>query len=373
MKKKQKQLHVCITGGHVTPALAVIEYIKSACLPWRLSYIGRTVAFEGSSVVSPEKRLIKNAGVSFYTISTGRFQRSFHITETVGSLIKVPVGFFQSVILLLRLKPDIILSFGGYIALPVSVAAFFLRIPVVTHEQTMVSGLANKIIGMFAKKILVSFKPMDQSGGNRVVCTGLPIRKSIFSPPSKPSFFLPGTIPLIYITGGSTGAASMNTLLFPIIPDLVARAVIVHQTGETTYEEANKVKDLLPENLKTRYVVFPYIKETDVSYLLHHATVVVSRAGANTIAEIATTGTPSVLVPLPWSGGGEQKKNAEYINTIVPVRIVDQTKATPASLKKAILDMMNERIKTEKKTAPLFPADAEKRIVDELAGITSYA
>ena len=129
-----KQPIICITGGHLTPALAVIDEIKRQKLLWKLVFIGRSHAFEGGGSPAHEERLMRAFGIPFHALLTGR---------QGPSMWKFPIGFFQSFFLLASYRPKALLSFGGYIALPVAIAAWVLRIPIVTHEQTQDLGFAN--------------------------------------------------------------------------------------------------------------------------------------------------------------------------------------------------------------------------------------
>jgi UDP-N-acetylglucosamine--N-acetylmuramyl-(pentapeptide) pyrophosphoryl-undecaprenol N-acetylglucosamine transferase len=204
MNKLSKK--VFITGGHLTPAVAVIDEIIRRKLPWEIIFIGRMYAVEGSSEKAKEEEVITSKKIRFVPFTTGRLQRAFSL-YTIVSLVKIPFGFVQALILCTREKPDIVVSFGGYIALPVVVASYISGIPVLTHEQTRVPGLSNRIIARFARKICISFPDIRHTfPRERTVYTGLPIRKEIFETPLKPAFSLPvKKYPLIYITGGTTG------------------------------------------------------------------------------------------------------------------------------------------------------------------------
>lgn len=140
---------IVITGGHLTPALAVMEKLREQ--GWQIVFFGRQHALEGDSSVSVEYQTITKLGISFISLTAGRLQRSF-TRYTVFSFLKIPIGFIQSFYYLIKFKPTVILSFGGYVALPVALAGWMLKIPIVTHEQSVVPGLANKIIFKFAKK-----------------------------------------------------------------------------------------------------------------------------------------------------------------------------------------------------------------------------
>ena len=278
---------IVIIGGHITPALALMDELKRQHHDWRLVCIGRNVL---------ERALVTQKGVMFLNISAGR----------LSSWYKIPVGFVQAFWDLIRVKPDIVVSFGGYVALPVALSAWILGIPIVTHEQTRIPGLANRIIGRIAAKICLTFEDTEHRfSKKKVVITGLPIRRELFSSPKKPSFELPGG-DVMYITGGSTGAVSMNELLFDLIPKLVKRYVVIHQTGVPSLTKASAIRN-------PRYIAKDFFDVKDVSWILYNAALVVGRSGANTVMEVAMIGKPMICIPLPWSAGSEQFANASWL------------------------------------------------------------
>src|SRR5437016_2502209 len=146
---------VLITGGHLTPALAVLEELQSK--KWSVAYVGRKYALEGDTSFSAEYQVIHQKDISFHNITTGRLQRSF-TRFTLLSLLKIPIGFLQSTFILLQERPSLVMSFGGYIAVPIVIVAWLCGIPIITHEQTIKPGLANRIIAWFADVICVSWK-----------------------------------------------------------------------------------------------------------------------------------------------------------------------------------------------------------------------
>lgn len=362
-----------ITGGHVTPAIAVIEAIKKRKLPWEIVFIGRRNALEGSAEDSEEYRLVTGYGVKFLPLSSGRLLRTLTLTG-IMSLFKIPWGFIQAWSYVSNENPDLILSFGGYLALPVALAAAFFRVPVVTHEQTGDFGLANKIIGLISKKILVSnLTLLANLPTGKGVFTGLPVREELFSPPKSPSFDFDKNIPLIYITGGATGAKSLNELIFPIVPELVKKFMLVHQVGGISLVKALELKRTLGETGK-RFFVAKYFDTEDISWIYHQAVLVIGRSGANTTAELSMLSKPAVLIPLPWSAGGEQKENALVLARAGSAVVVDQNKTNSSELLKTIEEML-AKIKNYQSSASEFSKnqirDGAARVVNELIQLLS--
>lgn len=336
---------MCITGGHLTPALAVIEEIKRQGYRWNIVFLGRSQAFEAGESPTHERRLVEALGVAFHALTTGRG----------AGFCKAPIGFFQALYWLLRYRPVVVISFGGYVALPAATAAWMLGIPVVTHEQTGGLGLANRIIARFARTMF------------RVNESGIPIRRGLFSPPARPpSFAVDASRPILYITGGSTGARSLNSLVFPIVSELTRDWTVIHQVG------AIDGKTVPPPS--SHYVVAGYFEVADLAWIYHHAALVVGRSGANTVAEVAAIGIPALFIPLPWAAGGEQKKNAQTREREGAAIVLDQETLDSDTLLSHIRITM-ESIAVYRKRARLvakkYPRDGARNVVREVARIIS--
>ncbi len=346
---------IFITGGHVTPAIAVIEEIRKRKLPWRIVFVGRKQALEGEINASAEYNQISAMGIPFLTLMAGRLTRVL-TTLSILSWLKIPFGFIQAFWYVASRRPRFIISFGGYLALPIVVAGTAFRVPTVTHEQTMQLGLANRIIGFFAKKIFVSF-PTDKS--QKIVVTGLPVRQELFHPPAKPSFAIPNKKRFLYITGGSTGASSLNEKLFPFIETLPATWCVIHQTGY--HWERREPTDT--------YISAPYFQSSDVAWIYKHADLVICRAGANTVWELAALGKIALLVPLPWSASSEQLANARWLVAKGSATVLEQKDATPEKIKQTVDEMIEQKsqfLAAAKKLTHEIPTNGAKRMVDEL-------
>ena len=358
----QKKLF--ITGGHLTPSIAVIDEIIHRKLPWEIVFIGRTHPFEGSDEISEERSTVEVRHIRFISITTGRLQRVFTF-QSIISLAKVPFGFIQAIGLLIREKPDAIVSFGGYIALPVVVSGYFFGIPIITHEQTRTPGVANKIISYFAQKICLSFPDTTHTfPREKTVVTGLPIRKNALTVSKViPLSFKLSLFPLIYITGGSTGSVSLNDLVFPIISSLTRKYTVIHQVGKASLTKATAVFGKLPVDDRKRYIVKDYIDESSVGWVLQNASLVVGRSGANTVTELTLLHKKAVLIPLPWSGGAEQEENARWFTEHENGLILNQRTASSEDLLSKISRMMSDRYTPKHANTPIIPTEAAEQIV----------
>lgn len=354
-----KQPIICITGGHLTPAIAVIEEIQQQNLSWELVFIGRSWAFEGGGSPTNEERLVRSLGVAFHALTTGRLER-YGSPFTFFALLKVPIGFLQAFVFLIRNRPTMVLSFGGYIALPVVIAATMLNIPVITHEQTDTLGLSNTIIARFARRVILARE------------SGVPLRHALFDPPQEPSFTVDTKPPILYMTGGSTGAQSLNVLVFPIIAELTKMYTVIHQVGASDLSKARRERESLCEDERHRYIVGGYFDLPDVAWIYSHASLLIGRAGANTVAEAAAIGLPALFIPLPWAAGNEQAKNAKKLESIGTAIVLDQETLTPDKLLfhiRTTMQLIGQMRKRARMAAKKYPRDGAAKVVQVLQGV----
>lgn len=361
---------IVICGGHLTPALAIIEEIEKlkTC---KIIYIGRKRALEGDKALSQEFIAIKKLNIPFYSLLSGRLQRSFTI-YTIPSLLKFPLSLIHAFVLLCKIKPKAVVSFGGYVALPICFAAWILGIPIITHEQTHILGLSNRIICRLAKVTCISWQRTKHIPKNRkIVMTGNPMRKSVISAEKHDLCnFGNKNLSLLYITGGSLGSRCINKIVAEKIPDLVTRFRVIHQCGsadgKADFHALIRLKESLPDIFRRNYKVLENIEVSEVGEVYYSAKFIISRSGANTVSEIAHYGKPAIFIPLPWSGEREQEYNAKELESIGSAIIISQELFTPESLIKAINLIMGNypsyRKNAKSAVKKIFP-DAALRIV----------
>ena len=346
-------MKIVITGGHFSPAHAVIQKIKSKD---EILVVGRRYAFEGEQNETYEYKACVEEGIPFENINAGRLQRKLS-RHSAPSLLRFPSGVLEAVKILKKFKPDVVVTFGGYVGLPVAIAATVLKIPVILHEQTLRAGLASRLIAKFATVVLLSFESSKKYfRKSNTVITGLPLRNEIFTK-RKVEFRLP----TIYITGGSTGSHAVNENVFSILPELLSEFDVIHQTGNSTafkdYERAVSLKAALPQSLPGKYTAGKFFPTADVSAFLQNVTLVVGRSGINTIAELLAHGTVALLIPLPTGQMGEQKNNAYFYKKIGLGEVIEQKDLTPQVLLTTIRAMI-KGLKTYKNSSK----DAEKYV-----------
>lgn len=362
-------MKICITGGHLSPALATALEIRRRHPDWKIIWVGRSQALAGDKEASAESKIVKDLGIPFFALRAGRLNRMISFETFLWALF-IPVGFIQAFIVCIREKPAMIVSFGGYIALPMVVAGFLREIPIVTHEQTRISGVANKIISHFARYVCVSFSEMlDEFKKDQVVYTGLPLRSELLLTRKNPEPYTRIKKPLLYIGGGTTGALSMNRLLFLCLESLLGDFQIVHQTGSQSYDMALSLKNTLNTQKRELYMPVKYLDGESLQKVYNQCVFYLGRSGANTVYELAVFEKPAIFIPLPWSSMGEQALNAEFVSSRGGAIILNQIGLDSEKILESI-NSFHEHISqyeaSMKKISPMFPVDGASRFVDVL-------
>lgn len=332
-------MKIVITGTHFTPAQAVIEELKKDP-NIKITYIGRSKTMEGDNSFSVESKVLPQLNVRFIPLIAGRFKREFSIW-TVVSLLKVPIGFFQSFYFLLREKPDVVVSFGGYVGLPVVLNSWLLSIPVILHEQTLISGLANRFSGWFADRIAVSFDVPYSFDKKKVILTGNPIRPELLNinTGNENSFkdkfskdildLIDNSkrekLPIILVTGGNQGSHFINHNIELTLSELLENSYVIHQTGDSKFRDYERLK----KKDNKRYLVEKWFDVYDWALILMNSDLVISRAGANTLTELAYFSIPTLTIPLPNIMNNEQLKNAHHFKKLGLCQIISQNELTP--------------------------------------------
>ena len=363
---------IVITGGHLTPALAVIEELEKK-KRWLIYFLGRRYTSEAKRTVSMEVELLRKKKLTFIPIAAGKIQRRWNRYAFL-SYLKIPFGFFQAFYYLLKIRPQIVLSFGGYVSVPIVLAGWLLRTPIINHEQTTTYGLASKFNSLFAQKIAVSWSSSKKFfPKKKVVLTGNPIRKNLLKFDKKiwQVFGFDSQLPLIFITGGNQGSHIINQTTKEIIGQLVKDHNVFHQAGHLNvkgdFEELKETRQKLPFKLRKRYHCKKYLNDREMGTFLNKADLVVSRAGANIVTELAVLGKPSLFIPIPWSYADEQNKNAEMLVKTGTAKILPQSQLTPEKLYQSIKEVianLQAYKKNSAKAKKLVRLDAAKKIVN---------
>lgn len=299
------------TAGHIMPHLALKPYLSKHFS--ELVYIG--------SLNGMEKNIINNSGgFKYYGVHTAKLNRNKIIKN-----LTLPINFLKGVAeakkILKHENPDIVFSKGGYVSLPVVFAAKSLKIPVVAHESDLTMGLANKLSKNKCSCICTTFKETAAGVGKKGVFTGSPIRENTGTTPN-----ISTNKPILLITGGSLGSKAINNVVFESINDLTKNFYVIHQVGKNNINP--KIK--LPNYKQIEFA-------DNINVLFKKADIVVSRAGSNTIFELAYYGKPMLLIPLPKGASrGDQVDNAKYFERLNYAKVVYQENLSPKTFVNAV-------------------------------------
>ncbi len=354
-------MKILITGAHFTPAVATIEQLKKYP-DVKVVYVGRKNTQEGDSSPSAESQELPGLGIKYIPIITGRLQRSFTF-YTIPSLLKIPIGIIQATYIVLREKPDLILSFGGYVAVPTVFIGWLLSIKIIVHEQTLVSGLANKISGFFADKIALSFNQVNRFDQTKTIITGNPIRSLIKN--LKKDRLTKGKFPQVLITGGNQGSHIINKTVEESLDELTKITSVIHVTGDNKFKDFERLKE--KGDYQGRYLVKKWIG-SEYGLVLQKVDLVVSRAGINTLSELAYLSKPALVIPFEPLYQDEQNKNAKFFQKYGLVKIIPQSKLSGKSLLENIKFMLKNLTNLEQKARnaeTIIKPDAAKRLALE--------
>lgn len=333
------------TGGHVFPAIAIAQGLRSR-------------GFEVLYVGSPhglENKLVPPTGIPLYTVKSGQLKNQGALKK-VKTLFQVCFAVLWAMKFILKHKPAAVIGVGGYVSAPICVAAFLLGRPVYLQEQNVSVGIANRLLGKISKTIFLGFEAARQHfPAKRCVYTGNPLRREFFE--QMPMPYDPNS-PHLLIFGGSQGAKTINDAVIARLTDLKQKfpnLKILHQTGESDCE---RVKAIYAEKFKDNFEVRPFISDMLAAY--RQASFVVCRSGALTVSELICVSRPSLLVPFPRKGQNDQVDNAKMLEKAGCARMVEQGEgfhdrfwsALIETFQPATLSRMKESFST------LHPSDA---------------
>lgn len=356
------------TGGHFYPLIAIAEKLieiadKEKIIDLKLYYMS-----DGPY----DKRMLFENGITYVQIPAGKMRLYFSF-RNISDLFKTATGMFFGLISMFFIYPDVVISKGGYAAFPAVFAAKLLRIPVIVHESDSFPGRLNVWTAKFAKKVAISWpEAIEYLPKEKTALTGQPIRKNILHGDKTDAyefFKLDSSLPVILVVGGSTGAEIINNIMIDVLPEILSRYQVIHQTGEKNIDDVLGRSKLVMENNDNiaRYVALPYLNNLATRKAAGIADIIISRAGS-AIFEIASWGVPSIIIPITKSNGDHQRKNAYNYARIGACEVIDEANLTPHVLISEIDKLFNnkEKLARMKESALSFanPLAAEK-IADE--------
>ena len=337
------------TLGHVTPHLALIPRLKEA--GYEIHYIGTENGME-----APKMRSVE--GITYHAVKSGKLRR-YHDWKNFTDPFRVVAGAFQSARLMGKIKPDVVFSKGGFVAVPVVFGAWLHRIPVLCHESDLTPGLANKLCKPFATRFATTFPECAEALGAKAEMTGTPLRPELFRGDKAKGLTLlgfDGQKPVLLMMGGSSGAQSVNACLRKAIPELTPDFDIAHICGKG--------------NLDAELEGTPGYKQiefldADLPDVLACTDLVLSRAGANALCEFQALGRPMLLIPYPKGASrGDQILNAKSLEKRGLCRVLLQENMTRETMVKEIRETWAERDTLTEALRKAPPADGTQRVLE---------
>ncbi len=356
------------SGGHLFPLIAVGSQLKklgeAGGEPVELYYMG-----PGDF----GRDFLELENIKVIKVSAAKWRRYASVYNALD-ILKVPIGMLKALWSLFWIMPDAIFSKGGYGSLPALWASRCYRIPVMIHESDSIPGVANRYAGAFAKKIFTSFESASGLFSKRkAVQVGNPVREGLFTctrEDARKFLNIRFTKPLLLVLGGSQGAQKINEIVVNTLPHLLERYEIIHQCGPGNLEEVRELtaKEYKPELLQG-YHLAGFLGEKELCAAYGACDLVISRAGANSIFEVARAGKPSIIIPLSGSASNHQFENAHNYAKGGACIVLDEQNLSPNLFLEAIASVMNDGAKQKvmSDAAKAFSRpDAALQIAEEL-------
>jgi UDP-N-acetylglucosamine--N-acetylmuramyl-(pentapeptide) pyrophosphoryl-undecaprenol N-acetylglucosamine transferase len=293
------------TGGHVSPLLAIAEALREIDPEVGFLFLGGRRG--------KEAELVPAAGIPFHATPMPSLRDPESRLAFLRTLVSVPLAFFDAARELLRFRPDVCCTTGGIVAIPVTLAARLLRVPVYLWDGNALPGRSTRLLASLSSRVGVTYEQARRAlPRRRTVLAGTPIRASLLTwtrERGREAFAVPADAMLVVVSGGSQGSERVNDAVWSALGRIVRRAYVLHITGERHGARAESRRANLPDDLRDRYIVRPYLGD-DMGGALAAADLVIGRAGASSIAEPLAFGVPLLLIPFGAAMEGHQDANA---------------------------------------------------------------
>jgi UDP-N-acetylglucosamine--N-acetylmuramyl-(pentapeptide) pyrophosphoryl-undecaprenol N-acetylglucosamine transferase len=368
------------SGGHTMPAVAAIRAMQSGG-GFDPVYVGSATGIESEAAAE--------AGVPFHAIRTGKLRRArrwygLFTPRNAADVFNVVAGWWQAWRLLRSLRPAVVLSTGGFVAVPVVYAAWALRIPSVIHEQTVQFGLANRLCARAATRIALSnelaLELLRPAWREKAVVTGNPVRPEIEAGSderARERFGLNPSLPTVLVSGGAQGAETINRTVRDALADLLAMCNVIHPTGRaaaltTTYAVVVEAAREAGHGKPGHYHPAEFFDADTMGDAYAAATLMVGRSGAGTTNDLALTGTPSILVPLVPTGGDEQRKIAEWFRSAGAAVVIPNDDLSAERLVSEVRALLEDRERLEQMSSAARGL-ARRNAAEALVGLVERA
>ncbi|MFA7319678.1 MAG: undecaprenyldiphospho-muramoylpentapeptide beta-N-acetylglucosaminyltransferase [Parcubacteria group bacterium] len=357
-----------VSGGHIIPLIAVAKKIKEKNPEAEFLFIGPKKKME--------EKLMSAAQIPIKGITTGKMRRYFSWLNFLDAF-RIPWGIVQTLWLLLWYMPDVIFSKGGSSSLPVVLVGWLYRIPIMIHESDANPGLANSMLAKFSTRVAVSYPSAEvYFPEEQVVLTGSPLREDITqgeAQKAREKFSLTESKKVIFVWGGSQGAQAINNKILDILPDLLHKYQIIHQTGVANYETViHLAAEYGIKAGREGYYPIAFIGE-DLKDILAVSDIIISRAGNSSISEIAANGKPSIIIPIEHSANGHQRMNAYEVAKVGGCIVLEENNLGNNMLKAKIDEIADDGALSAKLGTNIknffYHPDAADRIAEGILGI----
>lgn len=374
------------SGGHVSVALAIIEELEKRYTNAKdmIMYLGGDLAMMGDkNSKSIEERRMEGKDIRFEKIRAGKLQRTFSFSAIL-LLFRSFLGLIDAFGHIKEFKPDLIISSGGFVSVPVSIVAWIKKIPLYLHEQTAAVGLSNNLGAKVAKKIFVAFNESRKYfPKEKTSVVGNPVRKAIFEQKNTTELtrkvlgMKKEGLPIIYISGGGLGSHVINMVIRESLIHLLPKYQIILQTGDNQtfkdFDVLTNEQKKLPLHLQNRIYITKYVQDDEIGIVFDSCDFFIGRAGANTVYELGLLRKPCILIPIPWVTHNEQEKNARILEKVGLGEIILEGELLRENFISKInqfnnsLDERKRNINKEE-IEKIFVLNAVEKMIDQILG-----
>lgn len=355
------------TGGHIYPIVTIKKTLEKLRSDTKFMYIGPN---------GFAKEALKEIGVECKFILAGKLRR-YVSPLTFIDLFKIPLGFIQSLWHVFWFMPDVIFGKGGYGSIPVVIVGWLYRIPIIIHESDSIPGLANKILSRLAKKIIISFEETKKYfNTKKTILLGNPIREEFTQgsrEEGKRLFEISSTKPVALVMGGSQGAEKINDIVLNVLPRLLEKCEIIHLCGEKNFKrvKAGSQEELTKFDLQKAklYHLYSFLDIHKLKHAYAISDIIISRAGAGGIFEIATIGKPGILIPLSTAASDHQRKNAQALAKTGGAIILEEENLTMNMFLDAVFGLIDNPEKAKEigeKAKSFYNPSTNQKIAEEI-------